>query len=322
MKPSCDMAAFSNLPSLTKLALCVSLEEPPGTLPRLVDALSSWTGLAELDVAASCQSAVVPAALGQLKALRSLQLTGLRSCVLEAGCLEVPNLLSLGFHLCSFTDTEALPGVTALQSLTRIEFATCRGPRWFDRQLVQLPRLAQLLYTTGGPPRGGASPWLSRLPAVDMGLLTLTLSHITCRGLGLTQFPLALTQLAALEHLDASRNDFAEVPAAITALSRLTALELGRTVPDDLEDWDDPPYLYMDTLDARAVDDLSAFPALRWLQLPIARWSYASRCRTPHGTPTSWTSASGWRTRRPSARRRCFSCARRSCGRGVALCCH
>lgn len=140
--PSCDWAAFSNLRSLTKLALDLAPRQSPDTLPRIVDALASLTGLAELDVAAGCHSAVVPATLGQLKALRSLQLTGLRSCVLEAGCLDLPNLLSLGFWLCSFTNTEALPGVTALQSLTRIEFATCRGPRWFDRQLVQLPRVA------------------------------------------------------------------------------------------------------------------------------------------------------------------------------------
>ena len=207
---------------------------------------------------------MVPAALGKLKALRSLQLTGLGFCVLEAGCFNLPSLLSLGFLLCTFTDTEVLPGVTALQSLTRIEFEACHGPRWFDRQLVQLPRLAQLLYNTGRPPIGGACPWLSRLPD-DMGSLSLTLTHIDCSGLGLTQFPLALTQLVALECLNAGWNDFAEVPAGITALSRLTSLQLGRTKPCD-EAWDDPPRLCSKTLDVRALGDLSAFPALRWLQ--------------------------------------------------------
>ena len=38
---------------------------------------------------------LVPAALGQLQNLRSLELADLRPCVLEAGCLDLPNLLSL-----------------------------------------------------------------------------------------------------------------------------------------------------------------------------------------------------------------------------------
>ena len=263
--PSCDWAAFSNLRSLTKLSLALAPNQSPDTLPGIANALASLPGLAELDLWLGGQSAVVPAALGKLKALRSLRVTGLRSCVLEAGCFNLPSLLSLHFMLCTFPDTEVLPGATALQSLTRIEFECCRGPRWFDRQLVHLPRLAQILYDTREPPSGGACPWLSRLPA-DMGSLSMTLTHISCSGLGLTQFPLALTQLAALECLNAGVNDFAEVPAAITALSRLTSLQLGRTKPYS-EEWEDLSHLYSKTLDARALGDLSAFPALRWLQV-------------------------------------------------------
>ena len=52
--------------------------------------------------------------------------------------------------------------------------------------------------------------------------------HIDIVGHGLTHFPLALTQLVTLQSLMACGNDFAEVPAAIRALSRLTQLSLGR----------------------------------------------------------------------------------------------
>lgn len=66
----------------------------------------------------------------------------------------------------------------------------------------------------------------------------------------------------ALEHLDANRNEFAVLPAAITALSRLTELVLGRnarevsqrTLSDN--DWD------ARALDVCALGNLSGFPML------------------------------------------------------------
>ena len=80
-------------------------------------------------------------------------------------------------------------------------------------------------------------------------------------GHELTQFPLALTQLAALECLRADRNELLELPAAITALSRLTELTLGRLAPHE-----DPLQLRETRcLDVRALGDLSSFPALRVL---------------------------------------------------------
>ena len=85
--------------------------------------------------------------------------------------------------------------------------------------------------------------------------------HVSFWGHRFTQFPLALTQLVALEVLDARDNDFAELPAGITALSRLRALMLGRIVCGDLEQ-----QLHdMRPLDVRALGDLSAFPVLREL---------------------------------------------------------
>ena len=82
-----------------------------------------------------------------------------------------------------------------------------------------------------------------------MGLLSAPLPHVELSGLVLMHFPLALTQLAALEFLDASENEFVRLPAAITDLSRLTELRLGR-----LRSSDDPLQLReTHCLDARAL---------------------------------------------------------------------
>ena len=143
-----------------------------------------------------------------------------------------------------------LPGVTALQSLTGIKFLGGRRPHFFDHQLVQLAGLQSIICDA----RGSGGTCLSRLPD-DMASLSLTLLHLSFRGAGLTQFPLALV---ALEHMDAYDNAFAVLPAAITALSRLTELVLGRGcyTGDMLQQNERRP------LDVRTMGDLSAFPAL------------------------------------------------------------
>lgn len=162
--------AFATLRSLTRLALSFEVVDPY-TLADVVDVLVPLTGLAELTISLP-KPAVVPAALAQLKGLRSLNLQRLDSCFFEAGCLNLPSE----------------PGVPLL-----------------------------------------------------------------------SQFPLALTQLVALECLSAGENRFAELPAGITALSRLTELTLGRAgrfSSDPLQQqWKRP-------LDVRALADLSGFPAL------------------------------------------------------------
>ena len=90
-----SLAPFARLRSLTKLTLNVN-EGDFGPLVDAVHALVPLTGLAELTIECM-QDAVVPAALGQLKGLRSLSFYGFRSCVLEAGCFDLPNLQSLEF---------------------------------------------------------------------------------------------------------------------------------------------------------------------------------------------------------------------------------
>ena len=247
-----DTSVFAKLRSLTKLALSFC-EADTYTVAGVVDGLVSLTGLAVLNLGLP-QSTVVPAALGQLKGLRSLVLSDMHLHDFEADCLNLPNLVSLDFSCCNIAEANMPPGVTALQNLTSITFAYCRGPRIFHQQPVRLPRPQHLVYDMCGP--GGACQWLSQQP-VDMGALTSSLLHLTCSRVELTQFPLVLTQLAALRHLNASETEISVLPSAITALSRLTELVLGRRICTDvLQQHNNRP------MDVRALGDLSGFPAL------------------------------------------------------------
>ena len=252
--------AFLRLRSLSTLQLALAGTEPY-VLAAVADALAPLTGLTEL-IFEAFQPAVLPAALGRLKGLRTLDFLGLRPCSLEAGCLDLPDLLSLEFRHCGFEDGQVLPGYTALQSLLRIDCAHCEGHNFFAGLLV----LPQLLYMgldlAHRPFRGGAHLELPRLPAA-MGSSSSGLQHLDICGHGLTEFPLAVMQLVALRCLRADGNEFAELPAAITALSRLTELRLGRT-----ECHASPVHLRVKLpLDVRALGDLSSFPRLRKLIL-------------------------------------------------------
>ena len=195
-QPCPDTSAFAKLRSLTKLTLAFRKADPY-TVAGVVDALVSLTGLAKLKLSLP-RSTVVPAALRQLKGLRYLNLRDSDLGDFEAGCLELPNLLSLEFFDCGFGSAEVVPGVTALQDLTSIKFTFGQGPRFFDQQLGQLCRLQRIIFDSCEASL--ACPWLSRLPA-DMGSLSSTLLHLCCSGAVLMQLPLAITQLAALEHL-------------------------------------------------------------------------------------------------------------------------
>lgn len=136
--PSADTPALAKLRSLTKLDFCFGYPVPY-TLTGVVDALVHLTGLAELKV---CLPARVPgragtlsAALGQLKGLRSAKFHRLDCCVLEAGCFDLPNLQSLKFVHCTFVEAKVLPGVTTLQSLTRIAFSCGQVPPFWITSL-------------------------------------------------------------------------------------------------------------------------------------------------------------------------------------------
>ena len=249
--------AFAKLRSLEKLALGFSEAEAPHVLADVVASLVSLTGLEELRLDLR-QPARVPHALGQLKSLKALQLCDIKPCVLEAGCLDLPSLESLEIFYCDIEDAGGLAGVANLQILTHIEFTFGQGPP-FVAQLLQSACLHCAVFDTLEPYPGSSTLGLARLPS-DMGLQSMALLRLSFDGHGYTQFPLALTQLVALESLHASKNDFAELPAGITALSRLTELRLGRVAgKDPMQMRGSRP------LDVRALGDLSGFPALRWL---------------------------------------------------------
>ena len=185
-------------------------------------------------------------------------------CVLEPGCLDLPKLERLVFSECSFQDADALPNVSALQRLTCFEFSQAKGPLVLDPWLTQLCGLQRFVLSQDLPFEHHGDmlnpPGTLRLPA-DMSSLSSTLLHLDVSGQIPTRVPLALTQLVALEHLNAKDNAFTELPAGITALSRLTKLMLGR-----FRDRKDPLQLHVKhPLDARALGDLSRFPALREL---------------------------------------------------------
>ena len=134
--------ALASLSSLMSLVL--HFGDDPYTLVDVVGALVPLAGLVKLYVGFS-KPAVVPAALGQLKALRVLGLYDMCPCALEAGCLDLPGLQGLEFWDCRFSDVEVLTGVSALQRLSRVECLGCDALHGADPQLAQLPGLQRLV---------------------------------------------------------------------------------------------------------------------------------------------------------------------------------
>ena len=256
-KPFPSAPTFAKLRSLTKLVLY--FRKDPCTLADVVGALATTTSLKELAVTLP-QPAVVPAALGQLTSLQALHLQNLSPCELEAGCLDLPKLLRLEFTGCEIDNAEVVSGLTALQRLTSVVFSRGRGPP-FVAELLQLPHLKRLVIETLHHPCPGiASLGLAALVPLSSALLQVNVS-----GHGLSHFPMALTQLVGLKVLNVSGNEFAELPTGITALSRLVMLSVGRLTSqtDPLQLREKRP------LDVRALGDLSAFPALRELDISM-----------------------------------------------------
>ena len=217
--------AFAKLRSLRSLTLCFNDDaEAHYVLADVVNALVALTGLEELTIDLS-QPARVPAALGQLKSLKELQLFGMTPCVLEAGCLDLPTLERLQTVCCDIEDAGGLAGVANLQSLTHIVFKFGRGPP-FVAQLLQSACLQCAVFNMRDPYPGSSTLGLARLPS-DMALQCMALLRLSFCGHGYTQFPLALTQLVALQCLHASKNEFTELPAGITALSAADGAEAG-----------------------------------------------------------------------------------------------
>ena len=113
-QPGCRRA-FAQLSSLTRLALSLrGVASLP--LDYVVDAIKPLTGLRELHV--TIPSGVVPSDLMYLEDLRTLKFSGLKPCVLGAGCFKLPKLRSLAFLDCEFGDAQMPPDSICLQSLS------------------------------------------------------------------------------------------------------------------------------------------------------------------------------------------------------------
>ena len=116
--------ALAHLSSLTSLVLAFD-DNDPYSLADVVGALVALTDLAQLSIGLLkyANTQLVPAALGQLKALRFLHFCCIQCCVLEPGCFELPNLQTLKFSQCCIPDAEVLHEVGALVCLTAAQLA-------------------------------------------------------------------------------------------------------------------------------------------------------------------------------------------------------
>lgn len=72
-----------------------------------------------------------------------------------------------------------LPGAPPSTALRASSLQVSTGPRFFDAQLAQLPRLQRMVCSTFEPCPLGACLWLSR-PQPPMGSLSSTLLHPAC----------------------------------------------------------------------------------------------------------------------------------------------
>ena len=268
------VSAFSKLsPSLVKLDVSVcEFQLPPSIGPGMLGNVAPLTGLTDLRLhvlyeatnEAPHETSFLTQSLSAFKRLHRLELSELRGLRLDAGCLELPDLASLTFDQCCFADSPAqLPGLGVLSCLTSLAFLSCDGLRSLSVcGLEQLPSLQKLVCAGGEWDRRTSfgRVW-SNLPA-DMGSLSPTLLSLDVSIVDLAAFPLAVTQLTALQCLQAHRNSFSVVPAGITALGRLETLELGRR--------GDPGHtatrrMPVKKIDASALGDLSSFPLLSTL---------------------------------------------------------
>ena len=203
------MLAFAKLRSLTELALILQGIRLRVPCADVVDALVPLTGLAELTLI--LEPAVVPAALGQLKGLRSLEIRMLATLVSSRrDASTCPTCKAWNPRLCArgcsmycrasplFRASRASvlrrPGTAVLCSACTAAYACSTGSLKYTGRVVWA-RLGR-----------------SRLPA-DMGALSYATTPYHT-GHSLTQFPLALTQLVALERLDAAETILQSCPLA------------------------------------------------------------------------------------------------------------
>ncbi len=199
-----------------------------------------------------CGGATLPACLSRLVQLTSLRLYGLRGLRCAPGWARLPDLKCLKFLKCEFArdGEDALPGMDALASLTDFELFLCSGLHMLPASLWQLTRLRKLSHW-----RYRDAPSAAGLPASAPCFASLT--GCTLAGHQLRDWPACVLAATRLTYLNLGGNCFEELPDAVSVLTALETLRLGRHSPG--------PDVVGGSLDARALGNLAGFPALRSL---------------------------------------------------------
>ena len=200
-----------------------------------------------------CEDTTLPACVSCLVQLTSLTLYGLSGLRCAPGWARLPALVSLKFEQCEFArdGEDALPGMDALAALTCFELFLCSGLHVLPASLWRLTRLRTLddwrIYNN--PPYVG-------VPASAPCFASLT--KICLTGYKLQCWPSCVLAMTSLTCLDLRHNCFEQLPDAMSVLTCLKELSLGRhsTGPGEVGG----------ALDARALGNLAGFPALRSLE--------------------------------------------------------
>jgi len=196
-----------------------------------------------------CEDATLPACMSRLVQLTSLSLFGLRGLRGATGWARVPTLEHLQFDTCVFArdGEQALPGMDALVALSSFNLWSCRGLRALPTSLLRLRQLRSLIdwrSARDAPPAAG-------LPASAPCFASLT--DFTLAGHALPDFPACVLAMTGLRCLNLRGNCFEQLPSAVSVLSDLETLCLGR-LSENGE--------IGGTLDARALGNLAGFPNL------------------------------------------------------------
>ena len=237
-------------------------------LTHLVAGLAGLAQLRELDLRFEFgwREATLPACLSCLAQLTSLRLSGLNGLRCAPGWARLPALARLEFEECSFAadGEDALPGMGALASLTRLELWDCPSLRTLPAPLWALPQLRSLVHSVDGSTLDGLArdelP-VAALPACAPSFACLT--DLGLQGHNIGNFPAAVLTMRRLTHLNLARSYFSKLPEGVTVLTALETLHLGRhnTGPGICA--------IGGAIDARALGSLAGFPNLQRLYLFI-----------------------------------------------------
>ena len=230
-------------------------EVATASVPQMIAGLAGLSQLRTLGLTVDnvCVDAMLPASMSRLAALTSLTLNGVSGLRCAPGWACLPALERLVFEECDFArDGEAaLPGMDALASLTELELFWCSSLRTLPASLWRLTRLRKLAH------------WclFDKPPALYLparGPCFASVADLILDEHRLPAFPACVLAATGLTHLDLRGNCFEHLPDAVSALTALKTLYLGRHSPgvdDEIGG----------ALDARALGTLAGFPSLRSL---------------------------------------------------------